>query len=157
MAKDEDRVRDRDEAAGIPTPRAGATDATNLPVQRDASGPDGLERGGVEPDTAGEAPQGAPPTSKRGVDTRDAYEQVKHTRSAALWSGLLGGAVVLLLLLVFIVQNQQNTEINLIFWKTTLPLGVSLLIAAIGGALLVGLAGALRILQLRRAAKKLQD
>lgn len=91
------------------------------------------------------------------MDTRDAYEQVKHTRSAALWTGLVGGAVVLLLLLVFIVQNQQNTEINLIFWTATLPLGVSLLIAAIGGALLVGLAGALRILQLRRAAKKLQD
>lgn len=97
------------------------------------------------------------PSSKRRIDTRDAYEQVKHTRSAALWSGLVGGAVVLLLLLVFIVQNQQNTEINLIFWTARLPLGVSLLIAAIGGALLVGLAGALRILQLRRAAKKLQD
>ncbi|NMD56240.1 MULTISPECIES: lipopolysaccharide assembly LapA domain-containing protein [Tsukamurella] len=147
MAKDEDRVRDREEAAGIPLPDAEGTDAPNLPAERDT----------VEPGTAGEqaGPSGGAP--KRRVDTRDAYEQVKHTRSAALWTGLVGGAVVLLLLLVFIVQNQQNTEINLIFWTATLPLGVSLLIAAIGGALLVGLAGALRIVQLRRAAKKLQD
>lgn len=151
MAKDEDRIRDREEAAGTPTPATDAADAPNLPA----------ERGTVDPGTSGEAPTGASTGaaagSKRRVDTRDAYEQVKHTRSAALWTGLVGGAVVLLLLLVFIVQNQQNTEINLIFWTATLPLGVSLLIAAIGGALLVGLAGALRIVQLRRAAKKLQD
>lgn len=153
MAKDEDRVRESEEPTGIPAPDTGATDADapNLPA----------ERGTVDPDTGTPASPGGTRAggraSKRGVDTRDAYEQVKHTRSAALWTSLLGGAVVLLLLLVFIVQNQQNTEITLIFWKTTLPLGVSLLIAAIGGALLVGLAGALRILQLRRAAKKLQD
>ncbi|MET9325910.1 lipopolysaccharide assembly protein LapA domain-containing protein [Tsukamurella sp. NPDC003166] len=143
MAKDEDGVRDGEESLGPPVPDDAAGGA-RLPAARE------------EFDGAGPDP-GVSPASQRGVDTRNAYEQVKHTRSAALWSGLLGGAVVLLLLLVFIVQNQQNTEISLIFWKTTLPLGVSLLIAAIGGALLVGLAGALRIIQLRRAAKKLQD
>ena len=145
MAKDEDRVRDGEESLGAPVPDD-AADAANLTAVRE---------------DLDEAPSTGPTAttsaSKRGVDTRNAYQQVKHTRSAALWSGLLGGAVILLLLLVFIVQNQNNTEINLIFWKTTLPLGVSLLIAAIGGALLVGLAGALRIIQLRRAAKKLQD
>lgn len=144
MPKDEDRVRDSEETSGVSSPTA--SDAPNLPVEQTAPA-----NGDDAPGTGATAP------SKRRVDTRDAYEQVKHTRSAALWTGLVGGAVVLLLLLVFIVQNQQNTEINLIFWTATLPLGVSLLIAAIGGALLVGLAGALRILQLRRAAKKLQD
>ncbi|WP_019203454.1 lipopolysaccharide assembly LapA domain-containing protein [Tsukamurella sp. 1534] len=144
MAKDEDRVRDGEESLGAAVPEDAADDA-RLPVERE--------------DLDGALPSGPADAAgtKRGVDTRNAYEQVKHTRSAALWTGLVGGAVVLLLLLVFIVQNQQNTEINLIFWTATLPLGVSLLIAAIGGALLVGLAGALRIVQLRRAAKKLQD
>lgn len=138
MAKDEDGAAAGEDAVAIPVPDVAPEEAPADP---------GRGR-----------PAGTPaPASKRSVDTRDAYEQVKHTRSAALWSGLVGGAVILLLLLVFIVQNQANTEISLIFWKTTLPLGVSLLIAAIGGALLVGLAGALRILQLRRAAKKLQD
>lgn len=145
MAKDEDRVRDSEEAIGVPVPDVDATDAQNLPAERDA----------VEP-AAGERAAGAPATKQRG-DTRDAYEQVKHTRSASLWSGLVGGAVILLVLLAFIVQNQQNTQITLLFWEANLPLGVSLLIAAILGALLVGSAGGLRILQLRRAAKKLRD
>ncbi|MCA0158828.1 lipopolysaccharide assembly protein LapA domain-containing protein [Tsukamurella sp. M9C] len=144
MAKDEDRVRDSEEAIGIPDPDVDATDARNLPAERDA----------VEP-TAD--PAAAAPATKRRSDTRDAYEQVKHTRSASLWSGLVGGAVILLVLLAFIVQNQQNTQITLLFWEANLPLGVSLLIAAILGALLVGSAGGLRILQLRRAAKKLRD
>lgn len=144
MAKDEDRVRDSEEATGIPLPDVDATDARNLPAERDA----------VEP--TGDRTAGAPATKQRS-DTRDAYEQVKHTRSASLWSGLVGGAVILLVLLAFIVQNQQNTQITLLFWEANLPLGVSLLIAAILGALLVGSAGGLRILQLRRAAKKLRD
>ncbi|MGC5027688.1 LapA family protein [Tsukamurella sp. DT100] len=144
MAKDEDRVRDSEEAIGIPDPDVDAPDARNLPAERDA----------VEP-TAD--PAAAAPATKQRGDTRDAYEQVKHTRSASLWSGLVGGAVILLVLLAFIVQNQQNTQITLLFWEANLPLGVSLLIAAILGALLVGSAGGLRILQLRRAAKKLRD
>ncbi|MCS3780261.1 LapA family protein [Tsukamurella ocularis] len=144
MAKDEDSVRDSEEAIGIPDPDVDATDARNLPA----------ERGAIEP--AADPAAGAPATKRRG-DTRDAYEQVKHTRSASLWSGLVGGAVILLVLLAFIVQNQQNTQITLLFWEANLPLGVSLLIAAILGALLVGSAGGLRILQLRRAAKKLRD
>ncbi|CAM3735206.1 MULTISPECIES: LapA family protein [Tsukamurella] len=101
--------------------------------------------------------QSGAPAKKDGGVTLDAYDQVKHTRSASLWSGLVGGAVILLVLLAFIVQNQQNTQINLLFWEANLPLGVSLLIAAILGALVVGSAGGLRIFQLRRAAKKLRD
>ncbi|ADG78296.1 Lipopolysaccharide assembly protein A domain-containing protein OS=Tsukamurella paurometabola (strain ATCC 8368 / DSM / CCUG 35730 / CIP 100753 / JCM 10117/ KCTC 9821 / NBRC 16120 / NCIMB 702349 / NCTC 13040) OX=521096 GN=Tpau_1677 PE=4 SV=1 [Tsukamurella paurometabola] len=103
-----------------------------------------------------EAPSTAPATKGDGV-TLDAYDQVKHTRSASLWSGLVGGAIILLVLLAFIVQNQQNTQIKLLFWEANLPLGVSLLIAAILGALVVGSAGGLRIFQLRRAAKKMRD
>ncbi|WP_336670559.1 LapA family protein [Tsukamurella sp. USMM236] len=150
MAKDEDRVRDSEEAIGIPDPDVDATDARNLPAERDAVEPAAADRAGTG-DRAGA------PATKRRSDTRDAYEQVKHTRSASLWSGLVGGAVILLVLLAFIVQNQQNTQITLLFWEANLPLGVSLLIAAILGALLVGSAGGLRILQLRRAAKKLRD
>jgi uncharacterized integral membrane protein len=104
-------------------------------------------------DAAGRA---VTPAKNASEAARDAYDEVKHTRSASLWSGLVAGAVVLLVLLAFIVQNQQNTQINLLFWEANLPLGVSLLIAAILGALVVGLAGGLRIFQLRRAAKKLR-
>ncbi len=86
----------------------------------------------------------------------DAYDQVKRSRSASLWSGLILGAVVLLILLIFILQNLTDQQIKFLFWQANLPVGVSLLIAAILGALVVGSAGGLRIVQLRRAAKKLQ-
>jgi uncharacterized integral membrane protein len=64
------------------------------------------------------------------------------------------GAIILVLLLVFIVQNLGSQTIELLFWEVNLPLGVSLLIAAIAGALIVALVGGLRMLQLRRALKK---
>ncbi|GAA4389556.1 LapA family protein [Tsukamurella soli] len=97
-----------------------------------------------------------PDTVHAGPRFPDAYDQVKHTKSAALWSGLVVGAILLLVLLVFIIQNTTSSQIKLLFWQVNLPLGVALLIAAILGALLVGLASGIRIVQLRRAAKKLQ-
>ncbi|NED70001.1 LapA family protein, partial [Streptomyces sp. SID10244] len=47
-----------------------------------------------------------------------------------------------------------SQRITLIFWEVNLPLGVSLLIAAIAGALIVALAGGLRMLQMSRAMRK---
>lgn len=79
---------------------------------------------------------------------------MEHTRTRATWFGVVIGAIILVLLLVFIVQNLQSQTIDLLFWEVTLPLGVSLLIAAIAGALVVALVGGLRMLQLRRALKK---
>ncbi|MFE0747473.1 lipopolysaccharide assembly LapA domain-containing protein [Gordonia sp. NPDC058843] len=79
---------------------------------------------------------------------------VEHTRTRATWFGVVIGAIILVLLLVFIVQNLDSQTIELLFWEVNLPLGVSLLIAAIAGALIVALVGGLRMLQLRRALKK---
>ncbi|SIS11047.1 LapA family protein [Williamsia sterculiae] len=80
--------------------------------------------------------------------------EVRHTRTRAVWTGLFVVAVIVILLLVFIVQNLDKTPIHLFFWDVTLPLGVSLLIAAIAGALIAGIIGTARIFQLRRAVKK---
>ncbi|MCK8612613.1 LapA family protein [Gordonia sp. C13] len=85
---------------------------------------------------------------------RQTVADVEHTRTRATWFGVVIGAVILVLLLVFIVQNLESQRIELIFWEVNLPLGVSLLIAAIAGALIVALIGGLRMLQLRRALKK---
>lgn len=85
---------------------------------------------------------------------RAKIKDVEHTRTRATYFGLVIGAIILILLLVFIVQNMTSQRIELIFWEVNLPLGVSLLIAAIAGALLVALAGGLRMLQLNRALKK---
>ena len=78
---------------------------------------------------------------------------VAHTRTAALWTGLVVGAVVLVVLLVFIVQNLDSVTVQIFAWQLDLPLGISMLLAAIAGALVMAMVGGARILQVRRSAK----
>ncbi len=80
-----------------------------------------------------------------------------HTRSRATYVGWVVGIVVLILLLVFILRNQGSQEIDLFFWKVELPVGVSLLIAAILGAILTLAVTTARMLQLRRALTKVDQ
>jgi uncharacterized integral membrane protein len=79
---------------------------------------------------------------------------VRRSRTGGLWVGLILSAVVLLLLLVFILQNGEPVQISFFTLQGVLPTGVALLLAAIAGILLVAIPGSLRILQLRRAARK---
>ncbi|MEP9391579.1 lipopolysaccharide assembly protein LapA domain-containing protein [Gordonia sp. VNQ95] len=92
------------------------------------------------------------------LDERDALrkqvKKVEHTRTRATFIGLVIGAVITVLLLVFILQNLDKQQITFLAWHVTLPMGVSLLIAAIAGALIVALVGGLRMIQLSRALKK---
>ena len=79
---------------------------------------------------------------------------IKHTRVGATWTGLVIGIVVLVLLLVFILQNLDSVTLEMFVWEFTLPLGVTLLFAAIAGAVIMALAGGVRIIQIRRAANR---
>ena len=81
-------------------------------------------------------------------------DNVKFTRAAALWSALIIGFLVLIVLLIFIAQNTESTPLRFLGWEWSLPLGVSILFAAVAGGLLTFAVGAVRIFQLRRAAKK---
>jgi uncharacterized integral membrane protein len=63
-------------------------------------------------------------------------------------------AVVLLLLLIFILQNNTQVSVSYLGMHGHLPLGVALLLAAVSGVLLVVLAGAARISQLRAVARR---
>jgi uncharacterized integral membrane protein len=63
-------------------------------------------------------------------------------------------AVVLLLLLIFILQNPAEVSVSYLGAHGHLPLGVALLLAAVCGVLLVVLAGAARISQLRAVARR---
>lgn len=79
---------------------------------------------------------------------------VPRSRTGGLHAGLILSAIVLVFLLVFIVQNLERVTINFLGFAGSLPVGVALLLAAVGGLLLVAIPGGLRILQLRRAARR---
>lgn len=107
---------------------------------------------------------GEPTPARTQANGSDALEQTqpvqrgrrpapKRTRTSVAFNSLVAGAVVLILLLVFILENTQSVKISYFGASGHISLGVALLLAAVGGALLVGLAGAARVLQLRRRIK----
>lgn len=79
---------------------------------------------------------------------------VTRTRTGGLWTGLIFSALVLVFLLIFIAQNTAAVRINFLGFSGSLPTGVALLFSAIAGLLLVAIPGGLRILQLRRVARR---
>jgi uncharacterized integral membrane protein len=95
------------------------------------------------------APTPAPNAGKPAIEPA-----IGFTRAGALWTALIVGFLVLILLLIFIAQNTTSTPFTFFGWHWSLPLGVAILLAAVGGGLLTVAVGTARILQLRRAAKK---
>ncbi|MFC7848380.1 lipopolysaccharide assembly LapA domain-containing protein [Arthrobacter sp. NPDC057388] len=71
-----------------------------------------------------------------------------------IWAAVASALVVLVLLIVFILQNQELVQVKFFGLEGAVSLGVSLFIAAVGGGVLVAMAGAARIIQLRAAAHR---
>ena len=68
-------------------------------------------------------------------------ESARPTRTAAVWAAVAVGLVVLVLLIVFFVQNQDTVTVRFFGLQGSLALGTTLFIAAVGGGVLVALAG----------------
>jgi len=77
-----------------------------------------------------------------------------RTRISAAFSTLVAGAIILILLLIFILENTQSVKVSYLGAGGHIPLGVALLLSAVGGALLTGILGAARIAQVRRHARR---
>jgi uncharacterized integral membrane protein len=71
-----------------------------------------------------------------------------------LWIGLLAAVVVLVLLLIFVLQNSQSVQVDYFGFSGHLPLAVAMLLGVAAGALIAALPGTIRILQLRKAARR---
>ncbi len=125
------------------TDRFAAQDPPNVPEQ--ASSPKADPAKAQVP--ASPAPALAPAPT-------DHYQKVRRTKFSGLWVGITVAAIVLLVLLVFIIENGQSVDVGFFgaHWHT--PLGVTMLLVAICGILLVAIPGYGRIIQLRRMLRK---
>lgn len=103
---------------------------------------------------ASTAPPAPPPPVETPKTPAQPVAEVGFTRAAALWSAIFLGFLILIVLLIFVAQNTESASFAFLGWHWTLPLGVAILAAAVGGGLVAVLGGAARIFQLRRAAKK---
>jgi lipopolysaccharide assembly protein A len=134
--------------ADVPSPQPAPVAEQPAPVAGQpapVAGQSELAPGSQPPPTAPEpaAPPQAPPSLK-----------IKRTRTSGLWVAVGFFAVVLLLLLIFILQNGATVQVSYMGAHGHLPLGVALLLSAVCGVLLVILAGAARISQLRTVARR---
>ena len=83
-----------------------------------------------------------------------AEHTIEPTRTSMVWTMVGIGVVLSFAILVFILQNGQRVRVRFLMVNGTLPLGAALLFAALLGALLVLVAGAARVLQLRVVSRR---
>ena len=109
-------------------------------------------------------PQDSPtmdaPTPSASADTSRSHATLvdasRRSRSRAAWFALVVGVVVLIFMLVFILQNNVPTQFTFLAWTFSIPLGVGVLFAGIGGALITAMVGTIRMIVLGRNVKRLE-
>lgn len=99
---------------------------------------------------ATEGEEGTPPPTAAPHDELT----IGPTRMSRVWAAAAVTLVLALLMLIFILQNGRDERMRFLWMHFTLPLGIALLLAAVGGGLLVVLLGIARLTQLRLAARR---
>lgn len=99
-----------------------------------------------------EAAEPATATNPQRTGDRPAARQ--HTRIGAAWAAVAVAVVVLVVLLVFILQNLHQVSVRFFAAQGRFPVGVLVLFSAAGGALVVIVLGAARMIQLRWLARR---
>ena len=120
--------------------------ATDPPPSQSDEAPDevpdeGPAEGPAETTTS-QADSSAPPHAPR------------LTRASAAWVATGIALLLLVLLIVFIMQNSTKVDVQVLGMSGTIPLGMALLVAAVGGGVAVGIAGVARVTQLRMNARR---
>jgi len=119
-----------------------------LPVARKV----GIMATGPPPSTPSD--EGATETSSLGHDAPPAPRAPRLTRASAVWVATGAGLLLLVLLIVFMLQNSTKVGVHFLGLTGTIPLGMALLIAAVGGGVVVAIAGVARVTQLRMNARR---
>ena len=95
------------------------------------------------------APTPTVPTPSAAGPARPGGSRIGQARTA-----LIAGAVALILVLIFIIENAHAVTIVYFGAHLRLSLAVALLLAAVGGALVMAAAGTARITQLRLSMRR---
>ena len=95
-----------------------------------------------------EPDEGATEPTSADAGSGSAHPQ-RLTRASALWVATGAALVLLVLLIVFMMQNRSKVDVRFFGASGTVPLGMALLIAAVGGGVVVAIAGIARVTQLR--------
>lgn len=88
------------------------------------------------------------------VPATTAEDPMRVTRSGVMWTATVLALVLLVLLIIFIAQNTNTVDLQYFGLRGTVQLGLALFVAAVGGGIVVAIAGAARIIQLRAIARK---
>lgn len=102
------------------------------------------------PGDAGTPPAAAPATTPAPVPEM----RVGRTAASTTYVGIGIGLLVLVVILIVIIQNLGSASVHFFTANFHLPLGLVILASAVAGGLLVLLASAARVLQLRRNARR---
>ncbi|MCW2754509.1 MAG: hypothetical protein JWQ32_1920 [Marmoricola sp.] len=131
---------------------------TQSPGAADATSGTGTGSGTSEVETSRSGvPAGRAETSRADVPApASAPEARQVTRAGLVWAAVACALVVLIVLIAFILQNQEYVQVKFFGLEGSVPLGMALFIAAVGGGVLVAIAGAARIIQLRLAAHRVR-
>lgn len=141
-ADDTDWVAETSQFPPVSTSNADATDIADAAATGDAAGSTELE---PLPESV-EIPAAEDASAE---STSSQNHSVNGSRAGTTWVALIIGAVVLVLLLLFILQNLDSVRLQMFVWEWNFPIGVGMLIAAIGGALVMACVGGVRMIQLR--------
>lgn len=64
------------------------------------------------------------------------------------------GVLITIGVCLFVVQNMHSVRLSFLVFHGRLPIGIGMLLSAVGGALVVVIPGSVRIVQLRRIARR---
>lgn len=98
-----------------------------------------------------------PDPAHRAGGTRQAEPGRPSSPWGRAWPVALLFLAVLTFLVIFLVQNTSQVRVHFLGLDGRMPLGVAMLLSALGGALLVSLAAAARIWQLRRMNRTIRQ
>lgn len=110
----------------------------------------------VYPEEGAATPPPVQPTEPAATQTATATSEppVQRTRAASFWVSVVVTALILIALIIFLAQNSKVISVHFLGWSGHVSQAIALLIAAVCGALLVAIPASIRVVQLRRGARK---